>query len=520
MKKIILVAIVLFSFSESFSQSYVDNALLLSRFQPSGSARIQAVGGSQVALGGDYSSAFSNPAGLGMYNRNEFTFSAGYGQITSESKYLGMTGKESKSTLHVPGLSLVLHTPSDRETGFLGGSFAITLSRTNDLHQNYRYQGVNSDHSIIDYFVQDAEGIDPDEFLANGNNNLGGFYNSLTGLAYRNYLIEEAYDQQGVFYGSVAHYFDGDGVEYEVDQRRQQEIFERKGAQYQWSIAYGANFSDKFFIGANLGISTLRYKLSLAYTEDNFQENGSDFEPFREIRMDETFDLRGSGINLSAGAIYRPVEFLQFGASFTSPTYYQITDTYEASMGTIWNNYDYFPDISNDEPLTTINESFDQPSLYEYNLNTPMRLRGGATFLSKIGFITTDVEFVNYGKAKYKSDIAGEFDFDNESIRTEFQSVINYSAGGEFRAQNWRLRAGYNMQSEPFRNENTGVKRSVATYSAGVGYRASNFFIDLTGLYSQTEGSRSPYLLDNATDPLARLTFTTFRVLATIGFTF
>jgi hypothetical protein len=54
---------------------FVEQALLFSRQSAGGSARIQALGGAQVALGGDFSSAQSNPAALGMYNRNEVTIS-------------------------------------------------------------------------------------------------------------------------------------------------------------------------------------------------------------------------------------------------------------------------------------------------------------------------------------------------------------------------------------------------------------------------------------------------------------
>ena len=75
MKKIagiLLLGYVLLNSSEGNAQSYAESALLFSRTNPGGSARIQALGGTQVSLGGDYSSAFSNPAGLGMYNKSEF----------------------------------------------------------------------------------------------------------------------------------------------------------------------------------------------------------------------------------------------------------------------------------------------------------------------------------------------------------------------------------------------------------------------------------------------------------------
>src|SRR5258707_3029504 len=89
----------------SFSQSYFDEALLFSRIGSTVSARIQAMGGAQVALGGDYSSAFSNPAGLGFFNKSEASFSLGTNFFNSKSNYFGTSTGDSRSNLNVPGFS-------------------------------------------------------------------------------------------------------------------------------------------------------------------------------------------------------------------------------------------------------------------------------------------------------------------------------------------------------------------------------------------------------------------------------
>src|SRR5258707_12714335 len=94
----------------SFSQSYFDEALLFSRVGSTGSARIQAMGGAQVALGGDYSSAFSNPAGLGFYNRSEATFSLATNFNNVSSTYMDSTAKYSQSNFNVPRCSIILHS--------------------------------------------------------------------------------------------------------------------------------------------------------------------------------------------------------------------------------------------------------------------------------------------------------------------------------------------------------------------------------------------------------------------------
>src|SRR6478609_10190723 len=98
----------------AFSQGFVENALLFSRTKPGGSARIQAMGGAQVALGGDYSSALANPAGLGMYNRSEFTFSPAINTYNTEAEHLGTNSSNSKSVFNIPGLSYVHHLSDDK----------------------------------------------------------------------------------------------------------------------------------------------------------------------------------------------------------------------------------------------------------------------------------------------------------------------------------------------------------------------------------------------------------------------
>src|ERR1051325_9324117 len=92
------------------AQSYADEALIFSRINSTGSARIQSMGGAQVALGGDYSTAYSNPAGLGFYNKSEATFSFGQNFYKSSADYFGATSKDSRGNFNVPGFSVVLHS--------------------------------------------------------------------------------------------------------------------------------------------------------------------------------------------------------------------------------------------------------------------------------------------------------------------------------------------------------------------------------------------------------------------------
>lgn len=504
---ILLPGIVLCICTETVAQGFVENALLFSRTRPGGSARIQAMGGAQIALGGDFSSALSNPAGLGMYNRSEATLSLGYSINSMDAEHFGTSESDSKNQFHIPGLSYVHHSP--KESGaFLGGSFGFSMTRTNDFNSNIAYSGRDNISSIVDYFLEDANGLFPDQLN----------FDFPTGLAYDNYLLEDS----TFFGGPENYYFSVMGLYDDPDDIRRltrRETISTSGAQYQWSIAYGANFSDKLFVGANLGIATLRYSYSSIYRESDFSfDLDPAFNPLNNLQMEETLDIEGTGVNLTLGIIFRPIDNLQVGASFVTPTYYQITDTYFAGLSTQWNNYDY---LGTGEILSAISHESSSPIVSEYNLTTPLKFSMGiAWFISKYGFITGDVEFINYGKTRYDSDIGSiSFDPENTVISTAFTNAVNFRLGGEVRLENYRLRAGYNVQSNPY-NEQFDISSGRNTISAGAGIRLKKFFADLAWLGTKADATIFPYNFQNGYAPLVDLTSRTNTFMLTLGVNF
>ncbi len=502
-----LTAILLLIGWEASAQSFIDNALLFSRTRPGGSARIQSMGGAQIALGGDFSSALSNPAGLGMYNRSEATVSPAYAFHSTEATYNGNTESDSKNVFNMAGLSYVHHSP---QTGgsFLGGSFGISMTRTNDFNSRMRYSGSDNVSSIVDFFLESA----------NGTLNEDLNYDLPTGLAYNTYLIDDS-----TFWGGPeANYFSIIGLYDDPNDIRnleRQGSTDIKGAQYQWSLAYGANFSDKVFAGLSVGITTLKYKFSSTYREsDFFFELDPDFNPLNYLELQETIDIEGSGVNLTLGLIYRPVDFIQIGMSYVTPTAYQVTDTYSARMNTLWNNYDY---LDTGLILNTVNDESLEPLIAEYNFTSPMKFSiGTAVFLGSKGFISGDVEFVNYSKAKYKSDIGGiSFDFDNQVIGQLYTNTVNYRLGGEFRHESFRVRAGYNVLANPYDNA-IDLDRTISTWSLGLGFRSNSFFVDVAWLSSQGDSAYLPYSFQDRLGPVVDLNNQTNNLILTVGLTF
>ena len=59
----------------------------LTRINNGGSARVLGLGGAQTAIGGDISSASTNPAGLGFFNRSEFSFSTQFNGVNKSTNF-------------------------------------------------------------------------------------------------------------------------------------------------------------------------------------------------------------------------------------------------------------------------------------------------------------------------------------------------------------------------------------------------------------------------------------------------
>ncbi len=494
-----LVGILMLITASVNAQSFAETALLFSRTYPGGSARIQSLGGTQVGLGGDFSTALSNPAGLGMYNRSEFTITPAINFANSSASYFGEKTNASKSTIHIPGFSLAFHNDYDKLSGFLGGTFSIAYTRTNDFNRNIAYSADSLDTSIIDFFLEDATGFPTSQFAAGGD-----LRNTPTHLAYENFLIGDStiFDVNA---NPNAYFTDVLGFP------SQTEKIQTRGAQNQWSFGYGVNYNDKLFIGANVGVTTIRYKSTKTY-EEKFN-----VDPMSDLFLEEVLEIRGSGVNAGLGFTFRPIDFVQIAFSGTTPTYYELSDTYNAFMSTRWNNFQY------DATTVLNNEQYSSDLVTsDYSLSTPGRLNAGATFfLQKQGFITVDVERINYAGAKYNAITQSvSFDSDNQNIRSLYQPVYNIRGGAEYRLNDLRFRAGYAYMPQPFKATQNGVSNSIQRITGGIGYRDKNFSVDLAVVHTFGDNSYRPYTVNSANSPLVTYSQKSTNLMFTIGLPF
>ncbi|MCP4459857.1 MAG: hypothetical protein GY816_17815 [Cytophagales bacterium] len=94
---------------------------------------------------------------------------------------------------------------------------------------------------------------------------------------------------------------------------------------------------------------------------------------------------------------------------------------------------------------------------------------------------------------------------------------MNYRLGAEFRMDNIRFRGGYGLQADPTNNEND--RKNV---TLGLGYKTSDFFIDMAVVNTKFQSLYNPYTFESLglADPLVTSDHNNTRVSVTAGFNF
>lgn len=496
------VLALMFSFGMAEAQiGYFEDALRFSQFRSTGSARIMGLGGAQMSLGGDVSNIHGNPAGLGFFRRSEVSFSPSFSTWNTESNFLGQIQNDRTGNFAIPNISLVISRPRGPLTtgAFRGGSFGFSFNRMNSFNTQFGYfSDIQGETSIIDHFIQRASGV-PESQIENFG---------LTGLAYQTFLINPiTEDPSGNPIINPTEY-----DSFVLGFPFQDELVVTDGRISQTSFSYGANFLNKFFIGASLGLTSLIYNSQKDYGEEFFDE------PLLTTSILENLSMDGFGANINLGVIYKPIEQLNLGFNFQSPTWYRINEQYEARMINFFDNFFFEP-----ENITLGREEAATPLILgTYNLNTPLRLSGGVTyFFGKNGFLTADIDYLNFSQSRINSR-----DFnpsaDNLEIRRLFGQTFNYRVGGEYRFDIWRIRGGYGLYGDPFRNPQ-GFDRSTQQFSGGLGVRLQKFYVDFAFISTQFRQLYSSYdFIENGVNigPVTEIRNNLSTGMLTVGFNF
>lgn len=507
MKKIILAGLWLLSGSYLFAQTPED-ALRYSWNTAGGTARVQALGGASGAIGGEVSTLFSNPANLGFYKTGDAVISGGLNINNNKASYYDGNQKANKTSGFLGTSGVVWGNQSRGNRSVKSTAFGIGVSRLADFNNQIGFYGINPKSAMGDMFAETANTL-----VAQGKGDHSADPYGAD-LAYQTYWINK--NANGQYYSPAGDIARSSGLYQEGSLRT-------SGGITEIAIGGGMNLNDKVYLGGTIGLPTLRYEATRTFSE--FDQSGNTANEFQYGTFEDYLTTKGMGFNLKLGAVFTPTQNFRIGLAAHTPTWYSLTDKYDA--------YAIVGSENNPENKGKQENEYrpDNISVYDYWVQTPYKLMGSFTYLfgnvndvsSQRGLVTADVEYVNYMSNAFRMyDDNGDADKDyfhklNKSIDDAYKGAVNARLGAELKFNTIMARIGGAYYGNPYKDL-AGEKGSLYQGTAGVGYRNHGFFIDLGYIYTAKDDVYYPYRLENKNnfDP-AKIQTNGSRVVLTLG---
>ncbi|MDD2197325.1 MAG: hypothetical protein PHE03_00980 [Bacteroidales bacterium] len=458
MKKILLFLLA-FSALGAMAQG-VDDALRLSNQNGLyGTARYVSLGGAFGALGGDFTSLSNNPAGLGVYRSSEFTLTPSIKHRLDDTKYIGSKYSDSRTRFMFDNIGLVasFKTLKEEEKGLVMVNLGLGYNRIKDFYSETTAVGGNN-YSIMDYFAGMANGND--WFDMTKAEDWDPYRQSNAPweaiMAWNSFLIDTTGLNENEYWGPL---FVGDGV-------YQDQSISSEGGIGEYTFSAGANFSNKFYVGATIGLQNVYYRQTIYYAESAYEDNVTSANLFKSMNYNQNLLVEGNGVNFKLGLIYRPTTELRLGLAAHTPTFYNLDEKYSATMSSDFN-------VGTASTKTPIN-------FYDYKIETPYKLIGSVAYtFGKVGLISADYEYVDYSTMRFgKGGDGYRFRNENQVIKDFFTNAHNVRVGAEVWIGQLALRGGYAYFGSPYNKDMELSSSATNAFSGGFGLRMDNFFLD------------------------------------------
>ena len=440
-----------------------EQALQFSENNYGGSARSMAMGNALTAVGGDPGSIGLNPAGSSVAGYSQFFISPGL-SITSNvaqgvtpegySDPVGLADRVTSgyTRFKLPNVGFTINMNTGRKTGLKRVSVGFLHNSTNDFTDRMESAGINfGKHSYAGSLASLAQGYSTDvmgkaDWYAEGAGNQPQ-WNSMVGFRCGMFDLVDGK------YLAVTDLFNTSGEPEAAAQLYQNYGFQSRGYKQDIILNMSANFVDKFYIGMNLGITSLNYVETQFWEE---RPNGA-FPPihytdgtvatFNSLLMNRRYEAKGSGVYFKAGFLWRPVAGLRLAAAVQTPTLVNMTGRCSWYGETNFTGQ-YFPSRKSPEDE------------WLYTLTMPFRFNVGVAYaIGQFGVLSVDYEGVDYrhsrygGRSEYNEYSSGAYSNENADIQDALGFAHNIRAGFEFKpSEALAIRVGYNFSTGGQRN--------------------------------------------------------------------
>lgn len=535
MRKIVLSALLATVTLTTFAQTMYD-ALDFSAQNYYGTARSIGLGNAVTALGGDLGTIGINPAGSAVASYSQFTITPALNMsvtnsdfdISGSSPYLT---KDERTRVNMPNMGLMCTLDTYRTRGLKSYTFGMVVNSTNVYTDRASASNINNARSSFagvlaagtEAFARDYgytfEAFNSDDSYYDSNipwNYLIGYQSGMTSD------FGDGYS----YIGSTEQASDnGDGTydTYTAGQLEQSYLRRVSGSKYDIVVNYGMNFSDKLYLGVNLGIPGSNYTFYEQF--DERAVNPSDFTFTYDDGTQMTYlgdqyryayraDM--SGIYAKIGAIWLPAPWLRIGAAVQTPTLLYVTEKFQISGTTDFN----------DGRVTASSPENE----YTYDLRSPYRASfGAAATFGRVGLVSVDYEMCDYSTMRFREH-EGYYEFSSSNVFADTNKDINsycgiqhmLRVGGEFRpTPSFAFRAGYSLTTSPEKF----VDYYTHGVSAGFGYYSNNsFFLDFaTRLTNYPSVGYYPYesgVFGESNTPFITMTRSLVDAVLTLGWRF
>lgn len=547
MRKTLLTALVALAPTVMVAQSAID-ALNLSQTELRGTARFMSMGGAFTALGGDLSTLNQNPAGIGIYRGSDvgFTFDIDMQSAkVSAPQARSMTTDQTKVNVNNVGY---VGTFNLSDQVFKSISFGFTYSRIASFNRKYRGQGLPMKSSLSNYIASFTNGVNPGEMeFNNPHNSFTDPYdnpsptapNWLSILAYSGGIVNPIV-QSDPASGLPIKSSEYDGLwEYNIDPTtsgRANFMVNEEGYVDEYSINFGGNLANTVYWGLGLGITDIRNTQNVAYGEELDHANvpTSDADGIEEgsggFTLSNWKRTHGTGVNIKFGLIFKPVNEFRLGLAIHSPTWYNLTTEYNATINSNFSSGWKADDYTNND-------------YYDWKLQTPWRLMfGAAGVIGGKGIISADYEYQAYKNMKVQDGDGYDIEYFNDDIKDYTKSSNTLRLGLEYRfTPQFSGRLGYVYTDantkQDVRDSNVEVITSgtnpaytlddnIQYVTGGLGYRYKGFYIDMAVVYKHRVSDYHAFASfkeydDYWTDgPKARVVNNNTSLVFTLGFKF
>ena len=472
--------------------------LSLSQRESVGTARSMGMGGAFTSLGADMASFGYNPAGFGMYQRNEISATLGVGiaQAKNYNAYNATDNNAVRVAINNMGASFKVYEGSGKLTAI---NFAFGYNKTADFNYDMSYQSPMTVSSLADAFAD----------MANANGLTLNSQNKITDN--RGYYD---YDMDPYFWGAVMGYKGGlinkgangwypDEIANGA-QMTQITTLQSRGSAGEFSFAFVFNIDNIFYFGASLDIQSIARKQSINYSEQISYEQGAQPDaaayPYQltDFRYVQSVNVEGSGIGAKFGVVVRPVEALRIGFAVHTPTYYSMAYRYSASLTSAAvsaGDNPYGWEVINGNVYA---EEFTPVLIdggdYRWTFTTPTRLLAGISCsIGPYAVLSADYEY-SFNRALRWNYTPTNTGYTNAVFRNNLMGTHTVRAGIEAKPLPWlSLRAGGGFRTKSIENgyDFVAFSEPVADKlwyaSAGLGFRLGKVTsIDLAYQYRNT----------------------------------